>query len=130
MSLQNLLESKSKLFTIVVFAVVGTLAIPIIIPHIFHGFHVFHILLHVAGITLAVFLTILALLSYNRLRSKKMLITTIAFSVFITAEIITLIEATWPTVFDIGGVSLLEVGHVLMITSLGLLAMGVFRNDW
>jgi hypothetical protein len=129
LSLQNLLESKSKLFTIVVIAVVGTLAVPIIIPHIFHGFHIYHILLHVASISLAAFLTILSLNAYLRLRTKRMIITTIAFSIFIMAEIVTLIDVTWPTLYDIGDLALLEVGHVLMIVTLGLLAMGVFRND-
>ena len=124
-----LLEKKSALFGIVVLGIVGTLAIPVIIPHIFHGFHIFHISLHVAGVTLASFLTILGILAYNRLRTKRLLLTMIAFSVFAVAESIVLIDATWPTMYDIGMLSLKEVGHLLIITSMGLLAMGVFRND-
>ena len=126
---QQVLEKKSTLFSIVVAGVVGILAAPVILPHIFHGYHIAHILLHVGGITLASFLTILSLVAYVRLKSKRLLITSIAFSVFIIAEIVTLFDATWPTLYDIGDLSLLEVGHLLMITSLGLLAMGVFRND-
>ncbi len=110
-------------------AVVGILAAPIILPHIFHGYHIVHILLHVGGITLAVFLTVLSVMAYYRLRSKRLLLTSFAFSVFIVAEVVTLIDATWPTIYDIGVVSLLEVGHLLMLTTLGLLAIGVFRND-
>lgn len=109
--------------------VVGILAAPVILPHVFHGLHIAHILLHVGGITLATFLTILSVLAYFRLRSKKLLITTCAFSAFVAAEIFALIHATWPNIYDIGDLALLEVGHLLMITSLGLLAMGVFRND-
>ena len=124
-----LLEKKPALFGIVVLAVVGTLAVPVILPHLFHGFHIFHISLHVAGITLASFLTILGILAYNRLRTKRLLLTMIAFSVFAAAESIVLIDATWPTLYDIGLLSLKEVGHLLIITSMGLLAMGVFRND-
>ena len=126
---QQILEKKSSLFSIVVAAVVGILAAPIILPHIFHGFHIVHILLHVGGITLAVFLTVLSVMAYYRLRSKRLLLTSFAFGVFIIAETVTLIEATWPHVYDIGAVSLLEVGHLLMLTTLGLLAIGVFRND-
>ena len=109
--------------------VVGILAIPVILPHLFHGFHIFHISLHVAGITLASFLTILGVLAYNRLRTKRLLLSMIAFGVFATAESIALIDATWPTLYDIGMLSLKEVGHLLIITSMGLLGMGVFRND-
>lgn len=109
--------------------VVGTLAIPIIIPHVFHGFHVVHIGLHVGGITLAVFISLIAIIAYNRLKTKRLLFTTIAFSIFIAAESVLLIDATWPTIYDIGTVSLLEIGHILTITTLGLMALGVFRND-
>ena len=124
-----LLEKKPALFGIVVLVVIGTLAIPVIMPHLFHGFHIFHISLHVAGITLASFLTILGILAYYRLRTKRLLLSMIAFSVFAAAESIAMIDATWPTLYDIGLLSLKEVVHLLIITSMGLLAMGVFRND-
>lgn len=126
---EQILEKKSALFSIVVAGVVGILAAPVILPHVFHGLHIVHILLHVGGITLAAFLTILSALAYFRLKSKRLMITTFAFSIFIIAEVVTLIDATWPNIYDIGDLALLEVGHLLMITSLGLLAMGVFRND-
>ena len=125
----QILERKSTLFSIVVAGVVGILAAPVILPHIFHGFHIAHILLHVGGITLATFLTILSVMAYGRMHSKRLLITIFAFSTFVLAEVVTLLDATWPSLYKIGDVSLLEVGHLLMITSLGLLAMGVFRND-
>ena len=126
---EQILEKKSALFSIVVAGVVGILAAPVILPHVFHGLHIIHILLHVGGITLATFLTILSALAYFRLKSKRLMITTYAFSVFIVGEVVTLIDATWPNIYDIGDLALLEVGHLLLITSLGLLAMGVFRND-
>lgn len=126
---RTILEKKSALFTIVVLVVVGTLAIPIIIPHVFHGFHVFHIGLHVGGLSLALFITLIAASAYYRLKTKRLLLTSIAFGIFIAAESVLLIDATWPTIYDIGELSLLEVGHVLTISTLGLLAMGVFRND-
>ena len=126
---EQILEKKSALFSIVVAGVVGILAAPVILPHVFHGLHIIHILLHVGGITLATFLTILSALAYFRLKSKRLMITTYAFSVFIVGEVVTLVDATWPNIYDIGDLALLEVGHLLLITSLGLLAMGVFRND-
>ena len=129
LSLRTILEKKSALFSLVILVVVGTLAIPIIIPHVYHGFHVVHIGLHVGGLTLAVFITLIAITAYTRLKTKRLLITSIAFGIFIAAESVLLIDATWPTVYDIQYLSLLEVGHVLTISTLGLLAIGVFRND-
>ena len=69
---EQILEKKSALFSIVVAGVVGILAAPVILPHVFHGLHIVHILLHVGGITLASFLTILSTLAYFRLKSKKL----------------------------------------------------------
>lgn len=88
-----------------------------------------HILLHVGGIILAVFIAILATFAYSRLKTKRLAFSAVAFGVFIVAESALVIDATWPTVFDIGDLSLLEVGHVLTFGTLGLLALGVFRND-
>ena len=123
------MERKSALFSIVVAVMVGILAIPVIIPHILHGFHMAHIVLHIGGIILAIFISLLAILAYSRLRTKRLLITSFAFGIFIAAESILLIDATWPTVYDFDAISLLEVGHLLTFTTLGMLALGVFRND-
>ncbi len=126
---QSLIERKSTLFSIVVIGVVAILAIPVIVPHILHGFHLAHIFLHVAGITLAVFITILAILAYSKLKTKRLLLSTFAFATFIAAEAVLVIDATWPTLYDLGYLSLLEIGHLLTFSTLGLLALGVFRND-
>ena len=126
---ESLVERKSTLFSIVVTGIVAILALPIIIPHILHGFHIAHIFLHVGGITLAVFITILACFAYARIRTKRLLLSAIAFANFIAAETVLLIDATWPSYYDLGEMPLLEVGHLLTFATLGLLALGVFRTD-
>lgn len=126
---ETLVERKSTLFSIVVTGVIVTLALPIIIPHLFHGYHIAHIFLHIGGITLAVFISILAISAYIRLRTKRLLLSAIAFSTFIGAESVLLVDSTWPTVYDLGIFPLSEVGHLLTFITLGLLALGVFRND-
>lgn len=126
---QSLLERKSALFSVVVIGVVAILAIPVIMPHILHGFHLAHIFLHIAGITLAVFITILAIFAYSKLKTKRLLLSTFAFATFIAAESVMIIDATWPGLYDLDSMSLLEIGHILTFSTLGLLALGVFRND-
>ena len=126
---ERIVERKSTLFSIVVTGIVAILALPIIIPHLLHGFHIAHIFLHVGGISLAVFITILAGIAYSRLRTKRLLLSAIAFANFIGAEIVLLIDATWPLVYDLGEMPLSELGHLLTFITLGLLALGVFRND-
>ena len=126
---ENILERKSTLFSVVVTGVIAILALPIIIPHLLHGYHLAHIFLHIGGITLAVFIATLALAAYFRLRTKRLLLSAVAFSTFIGAESALLLDSTWPNLYDIGLMPLNEVGHLLTFITLGLLALGVFRND-
>lgn len=126
---ESIVEKKSTLFSLVVTGVVAILALPIIIPHLLHGYHLAHIFLHVGGISLAVFISVLAGFAYYRLRTKRLLLSAIAFANFIAAEFTLLVDATWPTVFDFEFMPLSEIGHLLTFATLGLLALGVFRND-
>ena len=126
---ESILERKSTLFSVVITGVVAILALPVIAPHFLHGHHIAHIFLHVGGISLAVFISVLAGLAYYRLRTKRLLLSSIAFTNFIAAEIILLVDATWPNIYDLEFMPLLEVGHLLTFATLGLLALGVFRND-
>ncbi|KEQ56024.1 hypothetical protein AAA799P11_00009 [Marine Group I thaumarchaeote SCGC AAA799-P11] len=129
MNATHIFTRKSNLFTIVLAAVIGLLATPVIIPHVLHGYHMIHIGIHIAGITLSVFLSILAIIAYKNLRTNKMLFTLISFLVFVAAEIVTLVDATWPTMYDLEYMTLSEVGHILILITLGMLSLGVFRND-
>ena len=126
---ESIVEKKSTLFSLVVTGVIAILALPIIVPHILHGFHLAHIFLHVGGISLAVFITVLAIIAYYRLKTKRLLLSSVAFATFIGAEIVMLVDTTWPSLYDLGEMPLFEVGHLLTFTTLGLLALGVFRND-
>ena len=126
---ERIVERKSTLFSIVVAGVIAILAMPIIIPHLLHGYHLAHIFLHVGGITLAVFISVLAGFAYHRLRTRRLLLSAAAFANFIAAEIVLLVDATWPSLFDLEELTLPEIGHLLTFLTLGLLALGVFRND-
>lgn len=125
----QILEKKPLLFTIVVLFVISTLAIPIIIPHVLHGYHLVHIGLHIAGISIAIFLTIIAYIAFYRLQTKKLFLTTIAFGIFVAAESVLVVDATWPFMYNTSGITLIEIGHILAIITLGLLSIAVFRND-
>jgi len=126
---KRVVERKSALFSIVITGVVAILALPIIIPHLLHGYHIVHIFLHIGGISLAVFISVLAGLAYCRLRTRRLLLSAIAFANLIVAEFTLLVDATWPSVFDFEFMPLSEVGHLLTFATLGLLALGVFRSD-
>ena len=54
-SYQRFVNNKPKLLTAVILVVVGALAIPVLMPHVYHGAHIYHLLLHTAGIVFSVF---------------------------------------------------------------------------
>ena len=126
---ESIFEKKSNLFTVITLAIIGIVSVPIIIPHILHTHYVLHIGLHVGELILAVFVGILSIIAYYRLRTKRLLLTTIAFSNFIAAAIISLTDTIWPFTFSAGELSLLELSHILMFVTIGMLALGAFRND-
>lgn len=127
--LGQILENKPTLFSATACAVVAILAIPVIIPHMLHGYHMAHITLHIAGLTLAAFLTILAVASYRRTGSRRLMISALAFTCFAASEAVLLTDTAWPFLMSIGILPLMELGHLLGFAALGLLAMAVFRND-
>lgn len=125
----HFLENKPKLFAVVIFSVIGILAIPVILPHIFHKFQVFHILLHLSGVSIGSFLTIISAIAYKRIKTKRMLFTMIAFALFAVAEIFSVVDAAWQYTYYLGAISADEVGHILELCTLGMFAISVFRRD-
>jgi len=124
---QQIANSKPKLMAAVIIAVFGGLAIPFLLPHVFHGSHIFHLLLHTTGIVLATFLTILGVNAYNELRTKKMAITATAFSLFAASEFAQLVNATETHVYDIFATT--EIAHIMLLGVVGLFALAIFRRD-
>lgn len=125
----TIFEKKSNLFTIVTLAIIAIVSVPVIFPHILHTQHFLHILLHIGELILASFVAVLSIMAYYRMRTKRMFLTMIAFSTFVAAASVSLVESVWSFYFYLGELSLLEISHVLFFVTIGLLAMGTFRND-
>mgnify|MGYP001414041538 CR=1 FL=1 len=127
-SYQRFVDNKPKLLITVILTVVGALSVPVLMPHIYHGAHIYHLLLHTAGIVLSVFLAILSVNAYYKMRTKKMIITTFAFMIFTGAEFVQLMDATKTHVYNILE-SPSEIAHIMMLAMIGMLALAIFRRD-
>ena len=127
--LGEILERKPALFSMTACAVIAILAVPVIIPHMLHGYHMAHITLHIAGLTLAIFITTLAASSHHRTKSRRMMISFLGFGCFAASEVVLLTDTVWPALTSVGLLPLQELGHLLVFSGLGLLALAVFRND-
>lgn len=125
----QILVNKPALLGIVMMLVLGILAVPIILPHLFHGAHTAHIMLHVGSIILAAFLAVLGIVAYSRTRTKRMGFTCVGLFMFVFAEAHMLVDITWPFVYTFGSLSLSEISHVMLLVAFCTMSMGVFRND-
>ena len=125
----QILVNKPALLGIVMIFMLGILAVPIILPHLFHGAHTAHIMLHVGSIILAVFLAMLGTMAYHRARTKRMGLTCVGLFMFVLAEAHMLVDTTWPFVYTVGSLSLSEVSHVMLLIAFCTMSLGVFRND-
>ncbi len=126
---QTLFETKSTLLSIIIFSLIAALSIPVILPHIFQEYEVFHILLHIGGIGFASFLTVVAAVAYHRIKTRRMLFTTFAFGTFILSEVFSLIDAAWQSKYYFWDFSSAEIGHLVMFCTLLMFALSVFRRD-
>lgn len=126
---ENLIEKKGNLFLLCVFVAIGTMLLPVILPHLFHGIHIVQIGINIAGLALAIFLTISAAYAYSKIRTKRLATTFIAFSFFIASEVFAVVDATWPYTFYLGTVSMTEISHLFIIGMLGIFSIGVFSRD-
>ena len=126
---ESIIENRCNLFTITMFAVIGILAMPVILPHIFHKFQIFHILVHLAGIGLASFLSIVSAIAYSRVRTKRLFLTLLAFSLFTISESLSLVDAAWQYTYYLGPFPAGEIGHFFSLCTLGMFTLSVFRKD-
>src|ERR687888_620823 len=85
--------SKPIMLGLVTAIVVGIVA-PLIIPHLAHPSMIYHITLHIASLTIAVFLTIVSILAYRRNTGSRLLFMTLGFMALAVVEFLYLLDAT------------------------------------
>ena len=126
---QSLLEAMSTVLIVIIFALVVSISIPVIMPRLFEHYESFHILLHMGGIGFASFLTAVAAVAYRKVKTRRLLFTTIAFGTFILSETFWLIDAAWQSKYYFWTFSSAEIGHVTVFFALLMFALSVFRRD-
>lgn len=126
-SIQSLVASKAKLLIAISVIAVAVLSIPVILPHFNHPSMIYHIVLHIASLIVAVFLTVISAVAYRRSGSSRILFMFFGFLALIIVELIYLFNATE----DIEEVALplvhIELPHVILLIMLTLFGVGVIR---
>ena len=119
--------SKPVLLGLITALVVGVVA-PLIIPHVAHPSMIYHILLHMAGLTIAIFLSIVSVLAYSRSSTTRMLLMAVGFMSLSLVEFFYLLQA--------GGIATgqviipavnIELSHIILLIMVSLFGLGVLK---
>lgn len=117
----------SKLLSIIAVSIISILAIPVIIPHITHTYMIYHILVHVASVVIAVFLTVISIIAYVRNGGSRLLFMMTGFSVLAFVEFLYLFYATANIEAIMIPIVEIELSHVILLVMLTLFGIGVLK---
>ena len=119
--------SKPILLGLIAAVVVGVVA-PLVIPHASHPSMIYHVLLHMAGLTIAIFLSIVSFLAYSRNTTTRMLLMAVGFTTLVLVEFFYLLQAGGIEVvqFIIPAVNI-ELSHIILLAMVSLFGLGVLK---
>ena len=126
LNLYNIISSRPKLLAIITLVITSIMAVPVILPHITDTSTIYHILLHLASLIIAIFLGIVSILAYLRNRSSRLLFMMFAFVSLSIIEGMYLFDVS-SNIEDIliPGVDI-GVSHMIFLVTLTLFGLGVF----
>jgi hypothetical protein len=119
--------SKPILLALITAVVVGVVA-PLVLPHATHPSMIYHILLHMAGLTLVVFLSTVSFLAYSRSPTTRMLLMAAAFVTLAIVELLYLLQAggMYVVQFIIPAANI-ELSHLVLLIMVTLFGLGVLK---
>lgn len=124
---ERVTSDKPKLFIIISLLTISILTIPAILPHVTHTHMIYHILLHVASLDIAVFLAIVSISAYLRNKSSRLLFMSLGFVSLVTVEIFYLFYSTEGIHNIMIDVVEMELTHIILFVMLALFCIGVFK---
>jgi hypothetical protein len=119
--------SKPVLLGLVTALVIGVVA-PLVIPHVTHPSMIYHILLHMAGLTVAIFLSIVSVLAYSRSRTTRMLLMAVGFMSLALVEFFYLLQAGGIVIAQVVIPAVnIELSHIILLIMVSLFGLGVLK---
>jgi hypothetical protein len=119
--------SNCKLLAVITTALIALLAVPVIIPHITHTGMIYHILVHIASVIIAVFLTAISIIAYRRNGGSRLLFMTSGFGVLAFVEFLYLFYATANIEAVVIPIVDIELSHIILLVMLTLFGIGVLK---
>jgi hypothetical protein len=126
-SLCNITSSKPKMLAVVTAAVLAVMAVPVIIPHITDTSMIYHLLLHVISLIIAIFLGLVSILAYLRNGRSRLLFMMFGFLLLSIIEAMYLFDVTSKIEDIVIPIVDIELSHVIFLVMLTLFGIGIFR---
>ncbi len=119
--------SKPVLLGLITALVVGVVA-PLVIPHVAHPSMIYHIVLHMAGLTIAIFLSIVSFLAYSRNSTTRMLLMAVGFMSLALVEFFYLLQAGGIVIGQVVIPAVnIELSHIILLIMVSLFGVGVLK---
>ena len=81
--IQDFLNNKTNLFYVLSISFTSIIVYPVLVPHLFHPGMIYHIAIHIISFDMALFLTVISILSFKKTKSKRVLLTSFNFSILL-----------------------------------------------
>ena len=124
----RVLDNKLKIFALTTI-IVSSLIIPLIIPHITHQSMIYHIIIHIVSLNIAVFLGLVSSLAYLKKSSIRMFLMALGFVTLAIVEGIMLLSSTG----NLDNVILpsvnIESPHIVLLVMLTLFGLGLLKAN-
>jgi hypothetical protein len=127
LSLDNITSSKPKLLGIITAAVIAVVTVPVILPHIKDTSTIYHLLLHVISLIIAIFLGVVSIISYLRNGRSRLLFMMFGFLLLSIIEAMYLFDVTSKIEDIVIPIVDIELSHVIFLVMLTLFGIGIFR---
>jgi len=125
--MQNTVFADKSILTTLILATIIVFSLPLILPHITHEYMIYHVLLHMITMLIAVLLVIISSIAYYRSRSTRMLLLMVALIALSISESINFLASVDVLRFTYIPLINIEVPHLLILLTLVFLLIGVLK---
>ncbi len=125
--MQNAVFADKSILTTLILATIVIFSLPLILPHITHEYMIYHVLLHMITMLIAVLLVIISSIAYYRSRSTRMLLMMVALIALSISEGINFLASVDALRFTYIPLINTEVPHLLILLTLIFLLIGVLK---
>ena len=124
----KVLDNKLKVFALTTI-IVSSLIIPLTIPHITHQSMIYHIIIHIVSLNIAVFLGLVSIFAYLKNSNIRMFFMALGFVTLAIVEGIMLLSSTG----NLDNVILpsvnIELPHIVILVMLTLFGLGLLKAN-